>query len=186
MADIQSRLGGVFVKQLRQWLAFTSCVLLLYGVSCSRQEAPKSADEAATAAPAAAASGKLNACAMLSKATITEITGLTVEEVKDGTSSPFMSRCTYSAADATTVDVMIKRSAVKYDVASAMEGMKKTMPGIPQREVAGIGDKAYYIGGQLNVFRGGDYVLISMLGFPPGEKTDAAAAALARKVLSQI
>jgi REP-associated tyrosine transposase len=35
-------------------------------------------------------------------------------------------------------------------------------------------------------FRGGDYVLISMHGFPPGEKTDAAAAALARKVLSQI
>jgi len=60
------------------------------------------------------------------------------------------------------------------------------MPGIAQREVAGIGDKAYYMGGQLNVFRGRHYVLISMPGFPPGEKTDAAAAAVAQKVLSQI
>jgi hypothetical protein len=122
----------------------------------------------------------------LNKATITEITGMQVDEVKEGMSSLTMARCTFTAADATTVDVMIKRSPVKYDVASEMEGMKKGMPGIPQREVAGIGDKAYYMGGQLNVFRGGEYVLISMLGFPPGEKTDAAAAALARKVLSQI
>lgn len=154
-------------------------------MSCSRPEASKSPDKGTAAAPAAAESGNLNACAILSKADIAQITGMKVEEVKDRMSSPMTSQCTFIAADATAVDVMIKRSPVNYDVAAEMNGMKKAMPGIPQRELAGIGDKAYYMGGQLNVYRGGDYVLISMLGFPPGEKTDTAAA-LARKVLSQI
>jgi hypothetical protein len=155
------------------------CALLVCA-ACSR---PQPAREAAAPAAEPAA---LNACALVTKADVAAAAGLAAKEVKQGISTAMTTQCTFVAEDGTTLDVLIKRSPVKYDVEEQVAGMKKAMPGLPMRDAPGIGDRAFYMGGQLSVFRGDLYVLVSMLGFPPGPRTDAAAARLARKVLSQV
>jgi hypothetical protein len=174
------------MKHFRYAAALPLCVLLLGTVACTRQEDQKSGVGSAAPQRAATEPVAIKACALITKADVAELAGITAKEVKEGMSSPMVSQCTFTAEDVTTVDVMIKRSPVRYDVDSEMAGMKKGMPGVPFREAAGIGDRAFYMGGQLNVYRGDLYVLISMLGFPPGPKTDEAAQKLAQKVLSQL
>jgi hypothetical protein len=160
--------------------------LLLLGGACGRQESPPPAAAAASPAQPAAAPSGLNACALITKDDVAALAGMTAHEVKPGISSAMTSQCTFVAEDDSTVDIIIKKSPAKYDVASEMVGMKKAMPGVPVREAAGIGERAFFMGGQLNVYRADTYVLISMLGFPVDPKTDEAARKLAEKVLAQI
>ena len=160
----------------------TLASLLLLSAACSRKGAP----QPTAASDSTAAAAGLNACTLVTAADVAEMAGMTAKEVKPGISSAMTSQCTFVAEDATTVDVMIKKSPVNYDVESEIAGMKKAMPGVPVREAAGIGERAFFIGGQLSVYRGSDYVLISMLGFPSDAKTDEAARKLAGKALSRL
>jgi hypothetical protein len=157
--------------------------LILAGAAC-RQKTPEPA-AAASPAQSSPVAGP-NACALVTKADIAAIAGMTAKQVKQGANDATTSECSFVAEDDMPLDVLIKKVPADFNVNSAINDVKKMLPGVPVREISGLGDVAFFTGNMLHVYRGRSYVLISMLGFPVDPKTDEAARKLASKVLSQI
>jgi hypothetical protein len=178
---------GLMNRQDPYHMAILLSALLLTTAGCSREGAQKSA--AQTTSPAESgtpASNKISECSFIGRDDIARAVGNPVTDVEEGMKSAMTSQCTFVTGTVEWVDVIINRSPVNYDVAAEIAAMKKAMPGVPFREVTGIGDQAFLMGGQLSVYRGDLYVLVSMLGFEPDPKATAAAEKIAAMVLSRL
>jgi len=130
-----------------------------------------------------------SACALVTKAEISEVIGKTIGDgmpSKDRT----MDVCAFTTPKGDTVSIFVTRSPDKRDLSKAVDQAREAMPTAKVREVPGLGDKALLVDlptreTLLSVYRAGDTLVVSVLEAGDGAKADAAAEKIARKAFKR-
>ena len=129
----------------------------------------------------------LGACALVTKAEISEAIGKAIGDgkpMKDRT----MDICAFTTPKGDKVGIFVARSSAKRDLSKALDQTRKAMPISTVREVPGLGDKALLVdlpmhGTLLSVYRAGDTLVVSVVEAGlPGKAGTANADAAAEKI----
>jgi hypothetical protein len=126
--------------------------------------------QADSAAPAAKAGENLAACSLLAPADVQAVIGVAVRDslalqMTQGQGGGSLSQCNYASADnPAVVSVMLNHSPGGQFGAVARDGARGTLTesGVAVEDVAGLGEMAFWGGGQLHVFVNATwYVVVS-------------------------
>jgi hypothetical protein len=127
-----------------------------------------------------------NACKLLTKEMAESVIGkiTTDPQVTKDTS---LSNCMYLSDSMSAVGLMIQPSGGSSTLAQQSFDASKGISGVDPVRVDGLGDGAYWAGGtlsQMNFFKGGDWVILSVMGAKGDAKQMATD--LAKKVLANM
>jgi hypothetical protein len=146
-------------------VASVMCIFTLLLTACKSTE---NADSRLAGAPTSASSetrlktsGKLDVCALVTKAEVEKILGQSATSadsgrVTEGTeTTTATSQCSYKAVSAQTIELFVRRSPVADNTPEAIQRVRDTMKDITQKEPLDIkdtGDQAFWTAGkQLHV-----------------------------------
>ncbi|MDF1496955.1 MAG: hypothetical protein P1P90_02750 [Patescibacteria group bacterium] len=139
------------------------CSLSLMGAGCDNSN-PTEPNNTNTETESTDA---LNACNLLTKTIAADYLG-TVDEPTLRDTAGVVSTCSYSNPDTfDAITLLVRRSQGDAEAATVNANAKaesKNLSGVDAEDVSGLGDGAYWAGGnlnQLNVFRGEDWLILT-------------------------
>ncbi len=156
---------------MRRLLLFTSCFAL-----------------GAAFAYAQPAAGKLDPCALVTKADIQQAAGASVTDGKLNANNKEV--CEYQVGSGGIVNFVIRKGGIGENADKMMSELAKRK--IATTETKGVGDRAFFASMgygmvQLNAFKGAHYLIVTALLPMSGEpKTKAFCEELARKALAKL
>jgi hypothetical protein len=168
----------------------TGAVVLLaaaVAAGCGTAEAEKPGAEGGPAAKSTQAIP--HTCTLLPKAEAEAVAGEPLGEPKKGPEAPASadvtaSQCLYASSDGMrSMSVLVRHSKKGDNEPGYARGAMKSS-GMTVTDVPGLGDAAFWTGGQLQAFKGRHVqVVVSMIGF---ERPEERATAAARKLLEKL
>jgi hypothetical protein len=169
--------GMIEVMHKSSFIVLMPLLILAGTINAAEQAKPRPAAE------------PLSACALVTKAEITEVIGTAI-----GDGRPMKDRdmdvCAFRTPKGDEVRIFVTRSTAKRDLGKVLGEARKAMPTATVREVPGLGDKALLVdlpaqGTLLSVYRAGDALVVSVSEASDGAKADAAAEKIARKAFKR-
>lgn len=175
----------------RFWFWFLLLVTPLFLASCGA--AP---DKSETRRPAVVMAPEgpvttISACSLLTQDEAEEILGEPVEKPTDSALGGKVSNCSWMTPSFDRVGILVRRSATAEEAKTVCEQARrqsKSLSGVDPEDVAGLGESAYWAGGninQLNVFRGNYWLIITASKGEVGENLPLAKA-VAEKALARL
>ncbi len=167
-------------------------LLVVAAVACGKKEeqpavATKEAPPAAAPAAVPVSTPGLDPCALLTGADVQEVVGTAAENGKPNTTNPTV--CDYAVGGTGILNVVWKKASPA-EAEPAMAGLKERK--IPISERPGLGDRSFFASPgygmtQLNSYKGGDYVIITMMIQGAGEaRQKELAGKLMEKALAKV
>ncbi len=108
----------------------------------------------------------VSACSLLTQEEVAAILNESVEKPTDSATGP-VSNCNWMTPSLHMVGILVRRAASREEAETVRERahqQSKTLSGVEPKDVAGLGDSAYWAGGninQLNVFKGNYWLIIT-------------------------
>ncbi|HSL70220.1 MAG TPA: hypothetical protein VK864_08245 [Longimicrobiales bacterium] len=165
--------------------------LWLMAAGCGGNPEDQTAEQPADSAPSPAAAANRNACSLLTPAEVEAVIGSAVRDslalqMAQGSGTGALSQCNYAtASDPAVVSVMLNSSPEGNFTAVAQDGVRGSLKesGVTVEEVAGLGEVAFWAGGQLHVFVNRNWYFIVSSYADQGRQH---AEALARRALPRL
>jgi hypothetical protein len=155
---------------MKNLLVLSSLFCLIWLVACGGGPSGSDGPESAPAPPAAptAPAAPLSACSLLTIEEAAAIIGEPIEEPNESNSGSTVSNCNWSARSLSGrgLGILIRRAYSDAEAArvyTEARDQSKSLSNVDPQTVSGLGDNAYWAGGnlnQLNVFKGRYWLII--------------------------
>jgi len=137
----------------RTWLAW--CVMIALGIAagCGKSEQRSANSNKPAAAQAADEEETLEASELITAEEVSEVLGETVGPPSIAHIGSGVSTCTYSTPSSRRISVFLRTLASRSEAGefhSRARGQTQQTVGFLPEDIDGIGDKAYWLGGQVN------------------------------------
>jgi hypothetical protein len=145
-----------------------------------------------TAEPSSpAAARSLGACSLLTAEEVKAILGEEAKPTENGAAST-VSSCNWLTPTGTGLGIMLRQASSAGEAEAVYKNalsQSQSVSGVAPQDVSGFGDRAYWAGGklnQLNVFKGNNWVIISVFFLGPGKEPLAVAKSAAERLIPRL